>query len=153
MSTTLPIRRISMKLSSKTRYGLACCLYLATTHEKVAVQQLSKDLELSPLYLQQVMSALKNGQIVNSTKGSSGGYELAREASEITLYDCLFTLEPSLFDTTESATNNPDYQYILDKHVFTPLKTNLEESTKSLTLAQLSTKLKEHQSEALMFYI
>lgn len=146
-------KEIEMRLSSKTRYGLACTLYLANSSDKVSVQQLSSDLQLSPLYLQQVMSALKNGNIVNSIKGSGGGYELTRKSQDITLYDCLLALEPTLFEDTETATPNVDYHNVLDMMVFTPLNEKLIEFSQSLNLEQLSHKLKEHQSDALMFYI
>ncbi len=142
-----------MRLSSKTRYGLACILYLANNSEKVSVQQLSSDLQLSPLYLQQVMSALKNGNIVNSIKGSGGGYELTRKPQDITLYDCLLSLAPTLSEDTETATQIVDYHNVLDMMVFTPLNEQLIEFAQSINLEQLSHKLKEHQSDALMFYI
>lgn len=142
-----------MKLSSKARYGLACTLYIAHADNRVSVSQLSTDLNLSPLYLQQVMAALKVGNILISSKGSSGGYQLSRMASKVSVYDCLNALEPSLFEQSANATDHEDVQHVLEKHVFEPLDKAMIEHLQGISLKDLSDKLKEHQSEALMFYI
>lgn len=88
-----------MKISAKARYGLAAIITMAKKSDEeecITVLSLSEDLKISKIYLEQVFSQLKRGEIVTSTKGSRGGYSLSRPASEITVYDLLVTIENSL---------------------------------------------------------
>ena len=142
-----------MKLSSKARYGLACMLYISTQPHKVTVNQLALDLKLSPLYLQQVMTALKMNQLVISSQGSQGGYTLARDSKLITIYDCLITLEPSLFEPSEKTTDYSEIHDVLEESLLNPLDHQFKQYLQSITLNELSNKLKEHRSSALMYYI
>ena len=71
-----------MKISAKGRYGLAAMTYLARNYASgspITIISISEKLGISKIYLEQVFSLLKRARLVNSIKGSQGGYQLARE--------------------------------------------------------------------------
>ncbi len=69
--------------------------------EYTAVISISEKLGISKIYLEQVFALLKRGGIVNSIKGSRGGYQLSRSPRQISLYDILSSVETSLFEPVE----------------------------------------------------
>ena len=87
-----------MKLSTKGRYGTRLMLDLATYYGKgpVALKDIAKRQEISEKYLWQLISPLKIAGLVNSTRGPSGGYTLAKKPSEITLNDIVSVLDGPL---------------------------------------------------------
>ena len=69
-----------MKISAKGRYGLAAMTYLARNYAAgtpITIVSISEKLGISKIYLEQVFSLLKRARLVNSIKGSQGGYQLA----------------------------------------------------------------------------
>ena len=81
---------ISMKISAKGRYGLAAMTYLARNYASgspVTIVSISEKLGISKIYLEQVFSLLKRARLVNSIKGSQGGYQLSRAPREITIHE------------------------------------------------------------------
>ena len=74
-----------MKISAKGRYGLAAMTCLArnfASGSPITIISISEKLGISKIYLEQVFSLLKRAQLVNSIKGSQGGYQLSREPRE-----------------------------------------------------------------------
>lgn len=49
-----------------------------------------------PVHVRRVMGTLREAGLVESQSGPTGGWELARDPSEITLYDIYHALEPEL---------------------------------------------------------
>ncbi len=49
-----------------------------------------------PVHVRRVMGSLREAGLVESQSGPLGGWELAREPNEITLYDIYLALEPEL---------------------------------------------------------
>lgn len=93
-----------MRISSKGRYGIAamiCVAQLGRNGDFVTVISISEKLGISKIYLEQVFSLLKRSKLVNSVKGSQGGYHLAKSSERITAYDILQAVELSLFEKTE----------------------------------------------------
>ena len=77
-----------MKISAKARYGLATMIKLAQLYsreENITVLRLAETLHISKIYLEQVFALLKRAQLVVSTKGAQGGYQLARAPETITV--------------------------------------------------------------------
>ena len=70
-------------------------------------------LGISKIYLEQVFSLLKRARLVNSIKGSQGGYQLSRAPRAITAYDILSAIELSLME--EAAPASPEKMPELDR--------------------------------------
>ncbi|HCX65526.1 MAG TPA: Rrf2 family transcriptional regulator, partial [Eubacteriaceae bacterium] len=76
-----------MKLSAKGRYALAATTSMAQNKDKneyITLISISEKLSISKIYLEQIFSLLKRGGVVNSIKGSQGGYQLSRSPKQIT---------------------------------------------------------------------
>ncbi len=89
-----------MRISAKGRYAIAATIYLAKRYandEYITVISISEELDISKIYLEQVFSLLKQGEIVTSVKGSQGGYKLTRHPNQITVCDILSPIEAALF--------------------------------------------------------
>ena len=110
-----------MKLTTKGRYGLAVVVLLNKNKGKtVSLLSISESLGLSKLYLEQILSVLKSHQIVSSTKGPTGGYSIKPDA-QLTAYDVLSVLEPSLAPQELMERTQKTLGLILDEQVYQPL--------------------------------
>ncbi|WP_305768207.1 RrF2 family transcriptional regulator [Candidatus Epulonipiscium viviparus] len=90
-----------MKLSTKGRYGLRAMIDIGVHSKEVplSLRSISKRLDISESYLEQLISKLKKESLVISKRGAKGGYILGRNAAEITVGEILRALEGSLGPT------------------------------------------------------
>ncbi len=148
-----------MRISAKGRYALASTISLAQDYAKgeyTTVLSISDKLGISKIYLEQVFSLLKRGGIVNSVKGSQGGYQLARMPRQITLFDVLSAVELSLFEPNEAtvAENAPDIEAAMRITVFEEIDSVLRSTMQNVTLSTLVSEAEKHRAaDGLMFYI
>jgi Rrf2 family cysteine metabolism transcriptional repressor len=87
-----------MKLSTKGRYGLRAMLDLAVHSYEghVSLRSIAERQGISENYLEQIFATLKKAGIVNSLRGSQGGYALSMTPDKITVGIILRALEGSL---------------------------------------------------------
>ena len=89
-----------MRITTQAEYGLICALHLArrqhdgpvTGRDIAAAERLPAD------YVEQIMLKLRRAEIVRSTRGAHGGYQLARAADQITVRDVITAAEHSTFE-------------------------------------------------------
>lgn len=88
-----------MKLSSQEEYGLRCLLQVALHRgdDPLTIPLIAEREGLSPEYTGKLLRVLRQGGLVVSTRGNTGGYHLARPADEITLHDAIVVLDGPLF--------------------------------------------------------
>lgn len=107
-----------MKLSTRARYGLRLCFLVGISNEKsVSLKTLVKQTNLSEKYLEQILSMLKKGAIMNSIRGTNGGYYLTKAAEEIKIGDILEALNDS-FEVTDCVTGKCDDEYCPNRRIF-----------------------------------
>lgn len=84
-----------MKISSKSRYGLRCLLYMAMQNEQspIPLHVIAENQSISKLYLEQVFSSLKRSGFVKGIKGSEGGYCLLKTPENIYVGDVIQALD------------------------------------------------------------
>ncbi|MBU4216821.1 Rrf2 family transcriptional regulator [Candidatus Parcubacteria bacterium] len=83
-----------MKFSTKTTYGLRAMILLAQEKNKsVPLSMVAEREDISLKYLERIFAQLKKANLITSEMGSMGGYCLAGEAKDITVYDIVKTLE------------------------------------------------------------
>lgn len=81
-----------MKLSTKGQYAVIAIIDLmhhCKNDEPVSLSSISIRQQLPLQYLEQLFSKLRRNGIVESVRGSSGGYLLSRPHDEITLIDIM----------------------------------------------------------------
>ena len=86
-----------MQFSIGVEYGLHCLLYLVDSPQgkSISVKDLSTFQGISESYLSKVFTKLKKAGIVRSTPGVKGGYELARNAKDISFWNVIEAIEGS----------------------------------------------------------
>lgn len=131
-----------MRISAKARYSLASMIYLADigkTQETVTVLQISTELGISKIYLEQTFALLKRAGLVLSIKGPQGGYQLSRPASKITVLEIIAAVETSLFEETEStvAEKSQAIDGTMADLVFIPLAKGVERILREISLEAL----------------
>ena len=145
-----------MKISAKGRYGIAAMIFLARSYgivTPVTIISISEHLGISNIYLEQVFSLLKRSRLVNSIKGSQGGYQLARPPREITAYDILSSIEISLTEKAGSASEKVEHlNHVLSAHVFSVLDEAIYKTLTAITLEELVTALNEQETDANPMY-
>ncbi len=83
-----------MKITSMEEYGLRCLVQVAKHGDKepISAQDIAELEGISVAYAQKILRALNKGDLVQSVRGASGGYTLAREMDDISLGDAIRVL-------------------------------------------------------------
>lgn len=87
-----------MKLSTKARYGLRAITEIAKFYGGAPAKrkEIAERQGLSDSYLENLLIVLKNIRIIETTRGSNGGYVLCRAPSEISVLEIVEALEGPL---------------------------------------------------------
>ena len=91
-----------MKLTSQEEYGLRCLLRVGRVgvEGSVTISELSRSEGISEPNVAKMMRLLRNAGLVQSTRGQSGGYALARPAGEIPVGEVLAALGGRLYEAS-----------------------------------------------------
>ncbi len=85
-----------MRLSARVEYAAIAALNIACRGERhgpVSLRAICEEQGVPSRFLVHILLQLKRAGIVQSTRGASGGYLLARPADEITLLDIYLAIE------------------------------------------------------------
>lgn len=87
-----------MQLSTKVRYAARAMIELALNYkdEPIQLNDIACSQSISVKYLEQIMAPLRAKGFVRTQKGSKGGYHLAINPKDITLYDIVESIEGSM---------------------------------------------------------
>ncbi len=90
-----------MKFSSQEEFGLRCLLRLgmSTSQNGLTIPEISQMEGLSIANAGKLLRALRLGGFIESTRGQTGGYKLARPANEIVIGEVLSVLGGKLFES------------------------------------------------------
>ena len=88
-----------MKITAQEEYGLRCLLRLSEAEgQSLTLPDLAAAEGLSIPYVAKLMAVLKQAGLVDSERGRTGGYRLAKPPAEIGLGSLLLQLGEPLFD-------------------------------------------------------
>jgi Rrf2 family protein len=85
-----------MMVSARVDYACRALLELANRYEArqpVPLRQITSNHEIPAQFLAQILQQLKSAGLIASTRGASGGYQLARAPENITLWDVVIAIE------------------------------------------------------------
>mgnify|MGYP002413016547 CR=1 FL=1 len=87
-----------MRISTRGRYGVRLMLELAARYGEgtVLLKDIALHQNISEKYLWQLINPLKSIGLINSIRGSKGGYVLAKPPAAITMKEIIGALEGSL---------------------------------------------------------
>ena len=141
-----------MKLSTRSRYGLRLMLALARNYGKgnTFLKDIAHEEDISEKYLSLIIIPLKGVGLVSSVRGSSGGYALAKEPSQITLKDIVDVLEGDcLVDCLKDPKVCPRVSTCASHDIWALLGGKISETLNGITLAQLVIMNKEKMERAI----
>jgi Rrf2 family iron-sulfur cluster assembly transcriptional regulator len=89
-----------MKIGTRTEYGIRVLVTLARQSDGtcLSLAEIARREKLPHAYLEQLVGDLRRAGLVTATRGSSGGYALARVAEEIRMTDAVRALEGPLLE-------------------------------------------------------
>lgn len=81
--------------SKKCEYGLQAVLYLAATDEDYicSSEEISNKLLIPREFTSKILQSLTESKIIESRKGKSGGFKLAKKANELKLIDVVIAID------------------------------------------------------------
>ena len=92
-----------MKISTKGRYALAIMSYLARNYKEdryITLKEISEKENISLKYLEKIISMLNKCGYLLSLRGSEGGYKLAKDPKEYTIYEIISKTEGDIVVTS-----------------------------------------------------
>ncbi|GKX29095.1 Rrf2 family transcriptional regulator [Vallitalea longa] len=143
-----------MNISNKSRYGLRAVVYLGINYQKenVSLKEISDKENISKRYLEQIFAELKKGGIINSTKGTKGGYFLTRKTSDITVKSIIELFEGNLEVVEKTDNYNiEDLEYTIINKVWNKMSDALVEVIDNINIEDI---INDYNSlSRSMFYI
>ena len=142
-----------MIVSAKTEYACIAMLELAARHasdEPVRIREIAEKHGVPSRFLVQILLQLKGAGLVNSTRGATGGYQLAREPEEITLGEVMAVVDGQSNDLSSNAQQETPATRVLMEN-FRQIAAVQRDMLSSTTFADLTQQL-QTQGEG-MYYI
>ena len=130
-----------MKFSTKGRYAARAMLELADSYGggPVKLRRIASEQEISERYLERLMNILVKAELVRSTRGQKGGFQLLRSPSEIRLSAVLEAVEGSV--TPVSCVDNPvvchRHEDCVTKDIWEKVKLAILDVLDSITLEDM----------------
>ncbi len=131
-----------MKLSTRGAYGLRAMSELALNYGKgpISLKTIANRQTISEAYLEQLFGSLRRQGLIQSTRGSRGGYSLSRSPEEIHVGEIIRTLEGPIGPMQCVATDEPPCERAagcVTKGVWEKVRNSVAEVLDSITLAQM----------------
>ena len=130
-----------MRISTKGRYALLIMITIAK-EKKLSISELAKQTGLSLKYLEQITSNLVKNNLLNSFRGSNGGYMLQSEPKQITLNQIFNASEGDIktVDCISEETSCPKQNDCLTIGVWIRLNDIIDNYLNSVTLQDVLDK-------------
>jgi Rrf2 family protein len=127
-----------MKASLKLEYSLRVLSQLVRRNKGGAVTRIEELAKLEAIpqnYLVQLLNELREGGLVASKRGKTGGYRLAKDPEDITIKQVLAVVEPDLVETkiTLKGASGPQVASL-----WREISKRFDKSLQGFTLAQLA---------------
>jgi Rrf2 family protein len=148
-----------MKFSKTTDYALRVMVALALSDkDRLSLQKLANKEEIPRKFLEHVVRSLKEAQLVESTPGPKGGYQLTRDPAAISIGDILQAIQGPLLPLDRlDAESMPDHlAKPVDclRAVIADIRSFARQKLQAITLAHLAESGNVHTAkQALMYYI
>ena len=137
-----------MRVSQKLEYACRAAIQLAKHHDgesPLRLDDLATREHVPATFLVQILSDLKQANLVISKRGKSGGYLLGTDPSQITLANIIEAVDPQLLEEPEAGEGESAPAL---HHIWQNLTGTLSEKLKNTTLEQLA-----NPNEAPMWFI
>jgi Rrf2 family protein len=143
-----------MELSSKSEYALLALLELASRYqlgEPVQIRKIASEKNIPDRYLEQLLAILRRAGLVRAQRGAKGGYLLAREPRQISLFEIVNCLEG--FEMSESKRPDRALEAIVIDELWQEVNQAAQMVLRGYTLQDLSDRTHAKRELDLMYYI
>jgi Rrf2 family protein len=129
-----------MRTTAKADYAVRAAIELASVGELANAEQIAQAQGIPLNFLENILRDLRRAGIVESRRGQSGGYALARPADEITVADVIRAVEGPLANVRGQAPEALAYPGAAAKlrDVWVALRANVRGVLEGVTLADLA---------------
>jgi Rrf2 family protein len=130
-----------VKVSAKADYALRAALELALAEPNATKgERLSQNQGIPQKFMENILLELKRAEIVETQRGSEGGYRLARPASAVTLADVIRAVDGPLAAVRgrrpESGTSEGAATHL--REVWVAVRASLRSVLETVTLADVA---------------
>lgn len=145
--TTAPARSLSdrlgaMRVSAKSDYALRALIEMARSADgrAVSAEELGRRQEIPHGFLQAILADLRKAGVVVSQRGQSGGWRLAREATEVSVADVIRAVDGPLVSVYGLRPESVEYKDSAEvlQHVWIAARHSLRDVFEQVSIAQLS---------------
>lgn len=129
-----------MKLTTKGRYAVTAMLDLAfhCDTKPVTLTDIAKRQNISLSYLEQLFARLRRAGMVEGVRGPGGGYQLSKDASEISVADIICAVDEVMDSTRCSGKGNcQNNQPCLTHELWMGLSDQIRQYLDSISLRDL----------------
>jgi Rrf2 family protein len=106
-----------LDLSAKVKYALLAVMELASNREKRIPMTMGEIIAQQPIperYLEQILTTLRRSGIIQSQRGSKGGYVLVREPWQITVLEVVIVVDGERKEKESSDPSTPESNLIME---------------------------------------
>jgi Rrf2 family protein len=131
-----------MKISSKVECGIIALIDIdinSRNGSAVTVSSISARQNISAKYLEQILPALKQANLIRALKGSRGGYIIARPSDTITFREIIDALDITVLNETvvDDSDNSSIIKSTVSSCLWSKMNSYLREFTESITLSDV----------------
>ncbi|EGD44644.1 RrF2 family transcriptional regulator [Nocardioides sp. NPDC057767] len=133
-----------MRVSAKSDYALRALIEMAAREDGKAVsaEELGRAQEIPHGFLQAILADLRKAGVVISQRGQSGGWRLARKASDVSVADVIRAVDGPLVSVyglrPEAVTYNERADVL--QHVWIAARDSLREVFEKVSIAELAAR-------------
>jgi Rrf2 family protein len=142
-----------LKLSKKADYGLMAVKHLAThgAEGSCSATDIAEAYGIPVALMAKVLQTLAKRGLVTARHGSSGGYQLARDASTITALDVISAIDGPLFITSCMTSRGECYQTptCTVREPLRRVNESILQVLSTITISQMNEEPPEHSFVAL----
>ena len=140
-----------MQLNITTDYAIRIVLFLAKNNHVVSSKKLADVIKVSPRYLLQISSKLRDAGVIRVTHGSNGGIALAQPPKAINLYDIIIIMEGTVSaQSVSSQERNNTEEFIFLSTAYDYVDFLLAQSLQSITIDSLLSQSEDQWHAALL---
>jgi Rrf2 family protein len=151
-----------MKISTRVECGIIALVDIAINSEKgtaISTAGISERQKISAKYLEQILIALKQANLIRGQKGSRGGYLLARPADSITFSEIINALDVTILCDAyvENSPDDSDYRATINTCLWDKMTAYMKNLAEQTTLSEIADRCRSAEAEkkdsAYMYYI
>ena len=131
-----------MRITAKVDYAVRAVVELASANGRgpIKSETIARAQDVPQRYLESILSDLRHAGIVDSRRGTHGGFRLARPASEIAIADVIRALQGPLATVRGEVPEDLDYVGSAAplQEVWFAVRANLRAVTEQVSIAELA---------------